>query len=262
MTMKMAALQFTSRLGDVEYNYKKAAAYIAQAAPTADVVVLPELWNTAFYPDNVRQLADVDGARTQAFLRELAVTYDVHIVGGSVACRQHDQIFNTTYVVDRTGKLVGTYDKTHLFTPGKEDTVFTAGRQLNVFTLDGVVMASIICYDLRFGEWVRMAALAGAQVLFVPAAWPQERVLQWQILNRARAIENQCFVVAVNACGAVGDYQFGGHSLIVDPLGQVLTQGDEHEQCLQAALDLTHVAAMRRQINVFADRRPELYTLT
>lgn len=260
--MRVTALQFTSRLGDIEYNYKTAAAYIKRAAPTSDVVVLPEMWNTAFYPEDVRTQADVDGRRTQDFLRELAVTYDVHIVGGSVACLRHKQVFNTTYVVNRQGKLVGTYDKAHLFTPGQEDAVFAAGSRPNIFTLDGVVMASIICYDLRFCEWVRLAALAGAQVLFVPAAWPIERVQQWQILNMARAIENQYFVVAVNTCGFVGAYQFGGHSLILDPLGQVLAQGDEREQCLQATLDLGQVADIRRRINVFNDRRPELYTLT
>ena len=89
-----------------------------------------------------------------------------------------------------------------------------------------------------------MAALAGAQILFVPAAWPHPRLAHWQILNRARAIENQFFVVAVNSCGTCGDYRFCGHSMIIDPWGEVLVIKD-----------------IRSRINVFRDRRPELYHL-
>ena len=95
--------------------------------------------------------------------------------------------------------------------------MFTPGDHLNVFELDGIKMASITCYDIRFGEWVRMAALAGAQILFVPAAWAEQRRQHWLILNQARAIENQFYVVAVNSCGTTDTVRFGGSSLIADP---------------------------------------------
>ena len=258
--MKITGLQLSVLLGEVENNYSCAEKNIRMAAEKgADVVVLPELWNTSFYPEDVAELADEDGKRTQAFLSRLAGQYGINIVGGSAAVRCGQQVYNRTYVVDRSGQVVSSYDKVHLFTPGREDDKFTPGKTMNIFALDGVTMASIICYDVRFAEWVRMAALAGAQVLFVPAAWPVERVDHWRILNRARAIENQMFVVAVNNCGAAGAMQFGGSSLIADPWGKVLAQGGRGAQAIEADIDLSVVAGIRRSINVFRDRRPDLY---
>ena len=261
-SMKIAAVQLDVVLGDVDTNYAIAEKAIIQAARAgANIVVLPEMWNTSFYPLNVQQLADDDGRRTKAFFTSLAKQYHVHIVGGSVANCKADGVYNTTYVVNRESEIVGTYDKVHVFTPGGEDKAFCAGNRLNVFTLDGITMASIICYDLRFAEWVRMAALAGAKVLFVPAAWPDVRIDQWQILNRARAIENQMIVVAVNNCGTAGNLHFGGHSMIIDPLGSVLGEGEEAPTIVTADVDTDCIASIRETLNVFRDRRPELYQI-
>lgn len=260
--MKIAAIQLATRLGDVAYNYSLVEKKMAEAiADSPDIVVLPEMWNTSFYPENVMDLADVDGQKTCSFLMSLAKKYHVHIVGGSIANRRDDKLYNTTYIVNKYGEIIGTYDKVHLFAPGKENAAFTAGNKLNLFMLEGIQMASIICYDVRFSEWVRMAALAGAKVLFVPAAWPDARVMHWQILNQARAIENQLFVVAVNNCGRAGEFQFGGHSMIVDPWGNILEQAKEDESIIQATIDISIVEGIRESINIFHDRRPELYRL-
>lgn len=261
--MKIAAIQLDVVLGQVETNYAAVEKAIGEAAHTgANIVVLPEMWNTSFYPTNVQDLADDQGKRTQHVLMTLAKTYGIHIVGGSVAVRKENSVYNTTYIVNRQGQIVGTYDKVHLFAPGGEDTVFQAGNALSVFTLDGITMASIICYDLRFTEWVRMAALQGAKVLFVPAAWPDVRIDHWQILNRARAIENQLVVVAVNQCGVAGTLQFGGHSMIIDPLGSVLAEAEKEPAILTADVDIEAIDSIREDINVFRDRRPSLYHLS
>lgn len=261
--MKIAAIQLDAVLGQVETNYAAVEKAIGEAVHTgADIVVLPEMWNTSFYPTNVQQLADNDGKRTKAFLTSLAKQYYVHIVGGSVANCKKDGVYNTTYVINRQGHIVSTYDKVHLFAPGGEDAVFQAGNTLSVFTLDRITMASIICYDLRFTEWVRMAALQGAKVLFVPAAWPDVRIDHWQILNRARAIENQLVVVAVNQCGVAGTLQFGGHSMIIDPLGNVLAEEEKEPAILTADVDIEAIDSIREDINVFRDRRPSLYHLS
>lgn len=261
--MKITAVQPALVLGDVEQNYELIEAQIRRAAAQkADCIVLPELWNTSFYPSDVRDLADVDGARTKSFLSDLALSLGVHIIGGSVANWRNGKLYNTTFVVNRSGTVAGVYDKVHLFTPGGEDKAFTAGDHLNVFSLDGITMATVICYDVRFAEWTRMAALAGAQVLVVPAAWPDIRIDHWQILNRARAIENQLFVVAVNSCGTAGDMVFGGHSLLIDPWGKVLAEGGPSAEQITADIDVAVVETIRRNIPVFHDRRPELYTLS
>lgn len=258
--MKITAVQMAPILGEVEKNYQNARRWICRAAAEkADVVVLPELWNTSFYPADVETLADEEGIRTKTFLSSLAAEYHVNIVGGSAAVRRGQRIYNTTYVADRNGTIISTYDKVHLFTPGREDAKFSAGSRSNCFMLDGIMMASVICYDVRFPEWVRTAALGGAQVLFVPAAWPGARIDHWQILNRARAIENQMFVAAVNNCGAAGAMQFGGHSLIAGPWGDIAAMGGTEEELVQADIDISSITAIRSSMNVFRDRRPELY---
>lgn len=260
--MRISLIQFSIVPGDREANFEQARRHVqAAAADGADIAVLSELWDTSFYPSDVREKADEEGLLAQVFLQDLAKYCNIHIVGGSIARRHERNLYNTTYVVRRDGSLVSSYDKCHLFTPGKEDKAFTAGKELNVFSLDGVTMASIICYDVRFGEWVRMAALAGAKVLFVPAAWPEVRLEHWQLLNRARAIENQFFVAAVNSCGVCGSLQFGGHSLLADPQGTVLIEGGGDDAVLTETIDLSVVDDIRSRINVFRDRRPELYHL-
>lgn len=260
--MKLAMVQCTAKLGDVEYNYNHVDSLVREAAQRdVSVISLPELWNTGFYPANVADIADVNGTKSKRFLSDLAATYGIPIVGGSVACRRGKDIYNTTYVVDGKGHIVGSYDKVHLFTLGKEDEVFTPGDRANLFSLYDVPMASMICYDLRFGEWARVAVLSGAKVLWVPAAWPVQRLRHWQILNTARAIENQCFVVAINACGTTGDYEFAGHSLVIDPLGNCLAEGTGGEEIIYADIQLDAVDEARQSLHVFADRRPELYTL-
>lgn len=258
--MKIAAIQMAIALGNVDKNYDTAGRMIENAAEQgADTVVLSELWNTSFYPDNVRELADENGARTKSFLAGLAKQYGINIVGGSVANRHDNGLYNTTFVVNRQGEVIASYDKVHLFSPGQEEKVFSPGSEPNLFQLDGIEMASIVCYDVRFCEWVRKAALAGAQMFFVPAAWPHPRLTHWQILNRARAIENQFYVTAVNSCGVSGDLKFCGHSMIIDPLGEILAQGEEEQTIVMADVDFDVIKSIRESINVFRDRRPELY---
>lgn len=259
--MKIAAIQIHSVLGGVDENYASVDKAMKDAVHQgAELLVLPEMWNTAFYPSNVKAMADIKGQRTQQFLSAFAEHYGVAIVGGSVATRQKDGLYNTTYVVDHKGQVVSEYNKVHLFSLGKEGDFFRPGNKANVFTLNNTPMASLICYDIRFPEWARTAALAGAQVLFVPAAWPRERLAHWRVLNTARAIENQCFVVAVNACGPTGEYTFAGHSLVIDPLGNILAEAGESDEILCIDMDVTAAQRVRESMHIFADRRPALYT--
>jgi omega-amidase len=120
----------------------------------------------------------------------------------------------------------------------------------------------MICYDIRFPELARTLALDGAKILFVPAEWPHPRLHHWRTLLMARAIENQMFVVSCNRVGTSGSTHFFGHSLIIDPWGEIIAEGAEHEEIITAALDLTEVDKVRGRIPVFEDRRPELYKTT
>ena len=119
-------------------------------------------------------------------------------MAGSVANVKGDGVYNTAYIFNREGSCIAEYDKTHLFTPMGEQDFFELGDHTVNFELDGVACAMVICYDIRFPELIRTLTLRGVDVLFVAAQWPRLRKGHWQVLNRVRAIENQCFVVAVN----------------------------------------------------------------
>ena len=247
--MKIACAQMNVRLGDSK-----------AAADGADVVVLPETWNLGFFPrEKLAELADPNGEHVQRLFGTLAREAHVNIVAGSAATVRGEKVFNTAYVFDREGACVAAYDKTHLFTPMGEHEYFTPGDHLCTFTLDGVRCALIICYDLRFPELTRSLVLQGADLLFVPAEWPAVRMLHWQTLNRARAIENQIFLACCNGCGTAGETVYGGHSAVYDPWGEVKAEAGAEEEIILADCDFSIKEQIRNSINVFRDRRPELY---
>ena len=250
------------RLGCVEENFLHAENLIGAAMKDApDVVVLPEMWNTGFFPrENLTSQCDHDGQQVQERIGALAKKYAVNIVAGSVANCRAGKVYNTAYVFNRQGETIAAYDKTHLFSPMGEDDFFQKGDHLCTFTLDGVKCGLIICYDLRFPELTRALALQGMEMLFVVSQWPDVRIPHLRALCTARAIENQCYVVNCNGCGTAGETRYGGHSAIYEPLGGILAQAGSGEETICADCDLSAVAPLRSAIPVFHDRRPELYT--
>ncbi|MDO7803448.1 carbon-nitrogen family hydrolase [Lactiplantibacillus pentosus] len=258
--MRVALAQLDIQFGDPDANYQQVEVAIQRAAEqTVDVIVLPEMWNTGYALTRLNVVADDDGQRTRQLLSKLARQFRVNIVGGSVAVARDGHYYNEMLVIDRHGQLVSQYDKVHRFGLMAEDRYITAGATENVFELDDVAAMGVICYDIRFPEWLRKQAAQGPRVIFVSAEWPTQRQMQWRLLLQARAIENQAFVVAVDRVGSDPDNQFGGQSLVIDPLGDLLAIGGAHPQLITATLDLAQVERVRGQIPVFEDRRPELY---
>ncbi|MCZ8537531.1 carbon-nitrogen family hydrolase [Paenisporosarcina quisquiliarum] len=258
--MKIACIQLDVAFAEPEKNFSNVQKYIKKVASEgAELVVLPEMWNTAYALTQLEQLADPEGQRTKEVLSELARTYHVHIVGGSVSTKKGDHFYNTMYVFSNEGELVAEYDKAHLFRLMDEHLYLQAGNQANVFSLGSIQAGGVICYDLRFPEWLRAHALAGAKVLFLPAQWPETRIDHWKILLQARAIENQCFVIAVNRTGDDPNNQFNGQSMIIAPWGKVLWTGAEHEEYAVIDVDFSEVEEVRTRIPVYEDRRPSLY---
>lgn len=260
--MKIACVQMNIAFGEPEANYTAIEKYVKEAAEAkTDIIVFPEMWNTGYALDRLENLADRNGEKTKQLLIHLATKYKIHIVGGSVATKKEDVFFNTMYVVDRNGKIVGEYDKAHLFKLMDEHLYMKAGERANVFNLDDVTCGGIICYDLRFPEWIRTHTLGGAKIMFIPAQWPKGRIDHWQLLLQARAIENQCYVVAVNRVGHDPNNEFNGHSMVIAPWGEILLNNEESEGIFYAEIDLQEVERVRKTIPVFQDRRPELYRL-
>ena len=262
--MKISCIQMNMLFEHPDENFAKAKTLIRRAAEenSPDTVVLPETWNTGFFPRrDLEKFCDRDGERVKSEIGELAKTLGINIVAGSVANVKNGKIYNTAYVFDREGNTAAEYDKTHLFSYAREHMFYTAGDTLCLFMLDGRTCALLICYDLRFPELFRTLALQGVELLLLPAQWPAARRYHWETLTAARAIENQFFLAACNSCGTAGETVFGGASRILGPRGELLAAAGAGEEIVTAALDFSVLAEVRNSINVFHDRRPELYRL-
>lgn len=258
--MRVALVQWDIQEGYPEKNREKLLQLLSDVnLDTVDVLVLPEMWNTGYALSKLENSADIDGKESLHLLRQLAQDHQVTIVGGSVATKRGQQFFNTAYTVSSDGQLLNHYDKVHLFGLMNEDSYLTAGQSESQFSLSDCQASHVICYDIRFPEWIRKQMARGSEVLFVSAQWPKERIAQWRILLQARAIENQAFVVAVNRIGQGKADTFDGHSLVVNPLGDILLETDDREGIFVAELDMEAVRQVRGQIPVFADRRLDLY---
>jgi len=260
--LHVALLQIHIEAGDPEANIVNVMKKLKEAVAATikpDVIVLPEMWNTGYALDRISDLADREGERTKSLLSSFSREHQIHIIAGSVADKSGGQVRNTTYVFDKNGEVSATYSKIHLFRLMEEEKHLTAGEQLGAFFLEDVPVGMLICYDIRFPELTRKLALGGAKVLFVPAQWPKPRLHHWRSLLIARAIENQMYVVACNRMGTSDGAEFFGHSLIIDPWGEIIAEADEDETIVTAKLDLQLVDEVRQRIPVFADRRPQHY---
>ncbi|MFC3883333.1 carbon-nitrogen family hydrolase [Bacillus songklensis] len=260
MPLKVACIQLDIAFGDPKKNFLRVAEKMKEALQTgADILVLPELWSTGYDLTRLNDIADENGEKTKHFFSSFAQEHNVSIVAGSVAKKTEEGITNTMYVFDHNGNLVSEYSKLHLFKLMDEHIYLKAGNTQNSFTLKGTSCAGFICYDIRFPEWMRTHTSQGAEILFVVAEWPLPRLAHWRALLISRAIENQCYVVACNSTGSNPDNVFAGHSLIIDPWGEIISEAGEEESIITGMIDSEKVRQVRRQIPVFADRRTEFY---
>lgn len=261
--MRYAIYQMDIAPGKPHKNREKVERWMEKATrqDKPDVIVLPEMWTTAYTLPELEEVADRDGEPTLSFLQEQAKKHHVDIIGGSVANKKKGRFYNTALVVNREGELIYQYDKIHLVPMLDEPDYLSGGEsKVEVFELNGVKMGLMICYDLRFPEIARKLALEGVQVLYIVAEWPSARKSHWRTLQIARAIENQMYVVSCNRSGAYNETDFCGTSLVVNPLGDVIAEGSEdQEETIVAEIELEQVAQVRKDIPVFASRVPELY---
>lgn len=260
--LHIALIQADIEIGNVQANMDNMLGMMEKAAAAyqkPDVIVLPEMWNTGYALDRIQELADPMGQETSSMLSEFARKHRIQVVGGSVAERIEDRIYNSMYVFNRNGEQIAKYSKIHLFRLMDEEKFLQAGQQTVTFDLEEMKAGASICYDIRFPELSRTLALGGAQVLFVPAEWPHPRLHHWRTLLIARAIENQMYVVACNRVGTSGETGFFGHSMIIDPWGEIIAEGDDREMIVTGTLDCKLTDEVRGRIPVFEDRRPHLY---
>lgn len=257
MIIKAASIQFNVKQGDVDANL----AYVRNAlqrvsALGANLVVLPEMWSSGFAYKNLNELAE----RTAGILDELlSLSQKLGLViVGSMPEPNGNKVFNTIYVVDN-GELAGVYRKIHLFSLLGEDRAFSGGDSWLLAKTSIGKIGVIVCYDLRFPELSRRLAVEGAEIICIPAQWPKPRQEHWRTLLRARAIENQLFIISANSCGIVGKLDFFGMSMIIDAQGNILAEAGEAEENIIFELDMQSMIDWRKQIPCFNDRKPEYY---
>ena len=251
---KLYAFQLDLAWEDRPANLAAAAGRIADARPEpGSLIVLPEMFDVA-YTMNAALATDEPAGETRAFLAETARRYASHVVAGCVADDPIGRPANHAFAFAPDGGPVAAYRKVHPFTPAGEGVAYARGDAPVVFDWNGLTVAPLICYDLRFPELFRAALDLGAELFVVIASWPAVRVEAWSILARARAIENLAYVAALNRCGRDPNHAYPGRSAILGPKGEVLAEADGRPTTLVADLDADVVRNWRRDYPALRDR--------
>jgi predicted amidohydrolase len=256
MKMKIGLVQLDIEWELKKVNYKNAEACIKIAAKKGcDVVVLPEMFNTGFSM-NIAAIAEDENAETSLILSRLSKEYKINLIAGyATTAAENNKGNNTAVVYNRSGELLTKYTKIHPFSFALEDQHYNAGTSTSIFQIDGMTSSVFICYDLRFPEVFRSVAKE-VQAIFIIANWPAARKSHWLALLKARAIENQCFIIAVNRTGTDGNgINYSGDSCIYSPQGEEICSGDSTNKVLIGDVDPDKVREIRLEFPFLNDMR-------
>jgi predicted amidohydrolase len=225
-------------------------------APAADLLLLPELWPSGFFSfDNYHaDSEEIDGPLITA-LREKVAEKAVHAMIGSFVERNGDHFYNTALLLGPDGAILAKYRKIHLFGfQSREKQLLSPGNEVTVVDLPWGRAGISTCYDLRFPELYRLMVDQGAIFFLVASAWPLARLSAWQLFNQSRAHENLAYLISCNCAGTNRGIAFAGHSMIVDPLGNILAQGGETGQYVTAEIDPELPIRVRKEFSALDDR--------
>lgn len=248
--MRISIVQYDITWEDKEANFGRIEEILKGRLADPDIIVLPEMFTTGFSM-NTGPLAEPSGSVTSAWMKGLASSLDAGVCGSYIV-REGNLFFNRWIFVTPEGEI-HTYDKRHLFSMGGEDNVFTAGRERVVFSFRGIRIFPVICYDLRFPVWSRNRN--EYDLLVCSANWPAQRMTVWNTLLKARAIENQCYVVGSNRVGKDGaGIGYAGGSMICGPAGELLAETlPDREGLVEAEPDLSELRDFRKRFPVMKD---------
>ncbi len=265
-----AAIQISSTLEKAENLATAERLTRAAASAGAELVALPELWSCHGLEDVYRENAEPVPGPTTEFLGGLARELGVWVLGGSILEGEpqgSERLYNTSTFFDPSGEMIAVYRKIHLFdvrAPDREyveSRTIAPGRQIVTAKAGPATLGLSVCYDLRFPELYRLLTLRGAEILAVPAAFTlQTGKDHWELLLRARAVENQAYVIAPAQWGQKADGRWTyGRSMVVDPWGTVLATHPDRDGHAIATLDLDYLDRFRTDFPALANRRPEAY---
>ncbi len=259
MEFGVCLVQMPCLEGERESNFERVEWLLQDYQPEVDreFIILPELFATGFRHTDYERIGEGIPGPTQTFVEALAKEKGAYVVATDIE-RHDEKYFNTLLVSSPRGKTVATYRKVHPFQ--EERDVFVPGEALALLDAGGVKIGLEICYDIRFPEVTRRLALEGAELVLVPAAFPDPRSHHWNALLMGRAIENQVFVAATNRVGFGFDGKtYFGHSQFIDPWGVRPTRPNSEERVIRAFGDTVAVKSVREQITCFQDRNPQAY---
>lgn len=250
--MKISLCQFAPVWENPEASIDKIEKLILQYEHS-DLLIFPELSLTGFTMESKKFAEEIDGISVQYFVK-LAERLKTNIFCGVIQ-REENKIYNSLFHFDRKGLIKAVYKKIHPFSYGSEDKNYSASRELVVTDIDHVKIGLSICYDLRFPELYRLYAKKGVEVLVNIANWPIPRIEHWRTLLKARAIENQCFMIGCNRVGNDPLSKYSGSSEVFDPLGKEILMADDIEGIFTAELNIESVAETRKNLPFLADMK-------
>ncbi|WP_010249659.1 carbon-nitrogen hydrolase family protein [Acetivibrio cellulolyticus] len=268
-TIKVSLCQMKV-IDDKDINIEKAIKMIETSAKNnADVVILPEMFNCPYDNSKFRAYAEnlVNG-KTIESISKAAREFKVHIIAGSIPELAEEKLYNTCFAIDDNGNTIGRHRKVHLFDvniPGKiefrESDMLAPGNDITVVDIGCCKIGIAICYDVRFPELFRLMALKGAQMIVIPAAFNMTTgPLHWELLMRARAVDNQVFIAAVSpARNENANYVAYGNSMVVDPFAEVLVRLGGEEDILYSNIDLSKLTKVRNELPLLKHRREDIY---
>ncbi len=253
--MRIASIQ----LNVIEESKEKAlehASDMIRRSQGADLVMLPELWNIGFMSyDRYRDEAEAQEGPTLSILRTLAKELPCYLHTGSFVEKIGDRFYNSSFLLNPKGEILGNYQKIHLFGYQSQETeILTRGTSLSVIPTEFGTFGLAICYDLRFPELFRKMVDQGVEFFLVCSAWPYPRLEHWLFLNRTRALENLSYLISSNSSGMNRGKQFLGHSMAVDPMGNILAGGGDEECIVWADIDRNTVLKTRADFPFLKDR--------
>ena len=259
-TITISLAQINIKAGEPRLNWATMQEWTAEAARRgSDLVIFPELWDNGYALDKAKELASSLSGGLFAQVAALSRSSNIHIIGSMLEKRGVGTYNSAAMFSPRTG-VMGAYRKIHLFGLMNEPQFLSPGEAPLTLDMPWGRTSIAICYDLRFPELLRRYAVEGAKILLLPAEWPSARINHWRTLLQARAIENQYFVVACNRVGESLDTHFGGHSMVVNPWGEILAEGGDSEMMITLKINTDDVDPVRAKMPVMDDRRPHLYT--
>ncbi len=251
VTSVQLLMQDRGKEGNVRY-----ALGMLDRCPESDLILLPEIWTSGFFCFDryAAESEPLDGPVVDAFRRWVR-RRGCHLHMGSMVEREEDRFFNTSLLLDPAGEIIGKYRKMHLFGyQSLERRLLTPGSEVVVVKTPWGSAGLSTCYDLRFPEFYRKMVDLGVEIFLVAAAWPMARLPAWNLFNRTRALENLAFLFSCNCAGSDAGQQYGGHSALVEPLGNVISEGDEGECYVTAEVDLNLVRSVRKEFPALEDR--------